>query len=270
MRVAAIGDNCIDIYKNPDRKYPTGNVVDTGVNLQKLGVPVSIISTTGNDENGKWMLDTLKNQGLDTSHLKIAQGPTAVTWMEMDGKERVHSRYEEGVLADMVFSDEDIAFAAQHTMVHSARWGKAEDALPRIKAAGTGTLISFDYAHQLDHPMVESTLPYVDYGFYSYGKPGDTYIRDFLADKCARGMKLAIATFGKEGSLACDGKRFVPCGIVPAQVVNTVGAGDSFIAGVLYGLLHQMPLEACLQQGAKTAASVISVFGPWVDNENAV
>ena len=42
------------------KKYPTGNVVDTGVNLQKLGIPVSIISTTGNDENGKWMLETLK------------------------------------------------------------------------------------------------------------------------------------------------------------------------------------------------------------------
>ena len=55
MRVAEIGDNCIDVYERIGKKYPTGNVVDTGVNLQKLGIPVSIISTTGNDENGKWM-----------------------------------------------------------------------------------------------------------------------------------------------------------------------------------------------------------------------
>ena len=43
MRVAEIGDNCIDVYERIGKKYPTGNVVDTGVNLQKLGIPVSII-----------------------------------------------------------------------------------------------------------------------------------------------------------------------------------------------------------------------------------
>ena len=73
-----IGDNCIDHYTEyvdrqgnvfHDRKYPTGNVVDTGVNLQKLGMKTSIISTTGSDENGQWMVNTLKGEGLDVSHL---------------------------------------------------------------------------------------------------------------------------------------------------------------------------------------------------------
>ena len=98
MRVAEIGDNCIDVYERIGKKYPTGNVVDTGVNLQKLGIPVSIISTTGNDENGKWMLETLKKEGVDVSHLKIGDGATAVTYMDMDGKDRVHGDYVEGVL----------------------------------------------------------------------------------------------------------------------------------------------------------------------------
>lgn len=102
MRVAEIGDNCIDVYERIGKKYPTGNVVDTGVNLQKLGIPVSIISTTGNDENGKWMLETLKKEGVDVSHLKIGDGATAVTYMDMDGKDRVHGDYVEGVLENIV------------------------------------------------------------------------------------------------------------------------------------------------------------------------
>lgn len=53
MKVAAIGDNCIDFYERLDKKYPTGNAVDTAVNLHKLGIYTSIISTTGNDENGR-------------------------------------------------------------------------------------------------------------------------------------------------------------------------------------------------------------------------
>lgn len=57
MNAAMIGDNCIDVYvringQEVNRRYPTGNCVDTGVNLQKLGIPTAIISTTGSDENG--------------------------------------------------------------------------------------------------------------------------------------------------------------------------------------------------------------------------
>ncbi|NLV70172.1 MAG: carbohydrate kinase, partial [Clostridiales bacterium] len=55
MRIACIGDNCIDEYRRLGRRYPTGNVVDTAVNLIKLGTPASVISTTGDDDYGIWM-----------------------------------------------------------------------------------------------------------------------------------------------------------------------------------------------------------------------
>lgn len=262
MRVAAIGDNCIDLYEHLGRRYPTGNVVDTGVNLQKLGIPTSIVSTTGNDENGRWMLDTLRSEGLDISHLKVGSEPTAITYMDMDGPDRVHGDYVEGVLENMVFDEEDIAFAAGHDLVHSALWGKAEGALPAIKSRGA--LVSFDYADRLSHPLVEETLPYVDYGFYSYHKARDEFIEDFLKDKVERGMKTAVATFGDKGSLAWDGKTFFEGGVFPAKVVNTVGAGDSFIAGFLAGVLRKEPVDKCLERGAKIAAQVVSVFEPWV------
>lgn len=263
MKAAAIGDNCIDVYERIHKKYPTGNVVDTGVNLQKLGIPVSIISTTGSDENGTWMIETLTKEGLDLSHLKIGDGPTAITYMDMDGLDRVHGDYIEGVLETIVFDEEDIRFAAQHDLVHSALWGKAEDALPKIKKL-SNTLISFDYADRLDHELVEKTLPYVDYGFYSYHKERDSFIEAYLKDKVDRGMKAAVATFGDKGSLAYDGTRFYEGGIYKAELVNTVGAGDSFIAGFLYEILNGSGLEKCLDTGAKVAAEVVSTFEPWV------
>ena len=263
MRVAEIGDNCIDLYERIGRKYPTGNVVDTGVNLKKLGVDVSIISTTGSDENGKWMIESLKKEGLDISHLKVAEGKTAITYMDMDGNDRIHGDYEEGVLADMVFDEEDIRFAAEHDLVHSALWGMAEKALPKI--AEKGTPIAFDYADRLDHKLVEETLPYVTYGFYSYHNGRDAYIEEYLKDKVNRGMKVAVATFGEQGSLAYDNDGFHEGHIVPAkQVVNTVGAGDSFIAGFLYGILNGWKIEDCLQKGAEVASKVVEVFEPWV------
>lgn len=263
MRVAEIGDNCIDYYERLGIKYPTGNVVDTGVNLKKLGVDVSVISTTGSDDFGKWMIESLTEEGIDLSHFKVAEGQTAITYMDMDGDDRVHGDYIEGVLADMVFDEEDIAFAASHDLVHSALWGMAEKALPGIAAKGTP--IAFDYADRLDHPLVEETLPYVTYGFYSYHNGHDKFIEDFLIDKVERGMKIAVATFGEQGSLAYDKDGFHSFGIVPAKkVVNTVGAGDSFIAGFLYGILNGWTVEQCLEKGAAVASSVVEVFEPWV------
>lgn len=269
MRAAMIGDNCIDVYVRingevVNRRYPTGNCVDTGVNLCKLGIPTAIISTTGSDADGRWMLDTLTAEGMDVSHLKVGSGQTAITYMDMDGSDRVHGEYIEGVLKDIVFDEEDIAFAASHDLVHTALWGMAENALPAIRAAGCKA-ISFDYADRLEHPLVEQTLPYVDYGFYSYHKERDTFIEDFLRDKVSRGMKIAVATFGDKGSLAYDGKDFTSFGIFPAaQVVNTVGAGDSFISGFLYGVLQGWPVKDCLSKGAEVAAQVVQVFEPWV------
>lgn len=273
MRAAMIGDNCIDFYVTIDgqevnRRYPTGNCVDTGVNLQKLGVSTAIISTTGSDEAGEWMVRSLKDEGMDISHLKVGDGPTAITYMSMNGNDRVHGDYIEGVMEHIVFDEEDIAFAASHVLVHTALWGMAENTLPKIKEKNPGVLVSFDYADRLDHPLVESTLPFVDYGFYSYHKERDAFIESFLKDKVDRGMKVAVATFGDKGSLAYDGKEFITCGICPAErVVNTVGAGDSFISGFLYGVLNGLSVKASMEKGAEVAAQVVQVFEPWVIEE---
>ena len=269
-KAAGIGDNCIDDYTNIGRRYPTGNVVDTGVNMAKLGIPVSIISTTGSDENGRWMIDALTKEGLDLSHFKVAEGKTAITYMTLDENDRVHGEYEEGVLENIVFDEEDIRFAAEHDLVFTAFWGKAEHVMGKIHDLGATT--AFDYATSNDErlpDMLEVTRGAIDYGFFSYkgvGSRNDPEARAFLKDKVENYcMKVAVATFGEEGSLAYDGKVFYEGGVVPqACVVNTVGAGDSFIAGFLAGVLKGRDISGCLRDGARVASKVVGVFEPWV------
>jgi fructoselysine 6-kinase len=259
MRVAAIGDNCIDVYPRLGRQYPTGNVVDFAVNMQQLGLPTSIISVTGSDENGSWMIETLKEEGLDTSHLLVGDGETAITYMDMNGKDRVHGDYVEGVLENVVFSKEQIDFASRHALVHSAFWGKADKHLAELKA--NGALLSFDYATKSDDPLVKRTLPLVDYAFFSLQK--DSAIT-YLEEAWTLGPKVVVGTFGVEGSLAYDGRQFYSFGVFPAVVENTVGAGDSFIAGFMYEILKGSNIEKALETGARTAAKVVETFEPWV------
>ena len=54
---------------------------------------------------------------------------------------------------------------------------------------------------------------------------------------------------GADGALLCQGDAVLRARALPVRVVDTVGAGDAFNAGFLYGRLNQWPLEKCLQLG---------------------
>ena len=125
-----------------------------------------------------------------------------------------------------VFDEEDIEFAAEHDLVHTALWEKLR--IPYNEDCSKRISIAFDYEDRLDHPLVEETLPYVTYGFYSYHEGRDAKIEEIAKDKVSRGMKIAVVTFGEDGSLAWNGERFYVGGIRKAEVVNTVGAGEEF------------------------------------------
>lgn len=262
-KAAALGDNCIDIYPRENLWYCTGNVVDFGVILQRLGTPVSIISTTGNDAYGSAMKNALTAEGLDTTHLKTGDGPTALSYMSLQDKERIYDRWEGGVMDDIVFTAEDIAFAKSHDLVHSALWGGAHRHLREIHESGT--LTSFDYADEFlqeGADVLEQTIGYVDYAFFSFSEDS-IKTRDFLRHIVSRGPVMAVATLGSKGSLAWDGKEFTECGIIRSDVVNTIGAGDSYIAGFMDGVLRGLATQECMRRGARTASKVVSCFGPW-------
>jgi fructoselysine 6-kinase len=263
LRIAAIGDNCVDYYSNLERYYVTGNAVDTAVNVAQQGMPCAIITSVATDAYGDEMYAEFVRQNLDITRVKRVPGKTAITYMELHGNERVHGEYEEGVMADIVFDDEDIQFAASHTLVHSAYWGMAEEALKRIKAANPAVLISYDFADRLDHERLDQLKGVVDIGFFSYDQR-DEWIEKFLTERVAEGMKIAVATLGENGSVAYDGKEFYSYGIFEAQVENTIGAGDSFIAGFIAEYLRSKDITASLANGAQIAAKVIEVFGPWL------
>lgn len=262
MRVAAIGDNCIDLYEKLNRFYATGNAVDFAVNMKKLGIETAVISTTGNDEYGRIMIETLTKQGIDLSHFRVGDGPTAVSYMDLEGLDRIYLDYVEGVMEKITFTQEDIDFAASCDLVHSAFWGNAHMHLKEIHEKGAK--ICFDYATEYQDSLVKETIPYVDYAFFSF-EERTSQVDAFLKEMTDKGVSIAVATFGEEGSVAFDGKEYYTYGILPARLVNTIGAGDSFMAGFMNGILKGWEIPRCQKQGAEVAAGVVSVFGPWVD-----
>ena len=92
----------------------------------------------------------------------------------------------------------------------------------------------------------------------------DEHVKELMKEYQALGPKMVIATFGEEGSLCYDGKEFYSGEITPAkEVVNTVGAGDSFCAGFMYGIMNGYSIPECLKEGADLSAEVVAMFDPY-------
>jgi sugar/nucleoside kinase (ribokinase family) len=59
---------------------------------------------------------------------------------------------------------------------------------------------------------------------------------------------------GADGASAQTGETVVSVASIPVNVVDTVGAGDSFDAGFIYGYLNAWPLEKTLRLAAVCGA----------------
>jgi len=260
MRIATVGDNCMDVYQASGKVYPGGNPVNVAVYLKELGADSAYIGWVGSDTYGDKMIQAIKEKGVDTTHLSQKEGTTAITYVELIENDRSFGEYDEGVTANFALTEEELDFIGTHQLVHAGIWGHVEGYYPLLKEKGLAT--SFDFSDQLDHSLVKTLSPFVDYAFFSY-KKDDTYIRQFLKEINSVGAKITVATLGENGSLAYDGERFYQYGVVDSKVVDTMGAGDSFISGFIYGRLNGLSINECLKLGTETASKTIRYFGAW-------
>ena len=261
LRLAAVGDNCMDVYDQTGEAYPGGNPVNVAVYFTRIGGRASYIGAVGTDRYAGLLTRALEKKKIDLSHIQVLKGSTAVTHVSLVNGERVLGEYEEGVLPRFRLTEEDIRFICSHDMMVTGLWGMVEQDLGRIRAQGVP--VAFDFADKPRGPVLEAAVGNVDYAFFGLVCSGGPELEAFLREIQARGPKVVTATLGEKGSLAYDGRRFVSCGIVPCRVVDTMGAGDSYIAGFLKGILEGRPLEDCMRQGAECSSETLKYSGAW-------
>jgi fructoselysine 6-kinase len=259
----AVGFSCVDVYEKLGKCYPTGNGVDWGVHLSRLGIPVSVVSVAGDDAYGKAMHEMLEAEGVDTSHLATAHGQTCQMKMDLkDGVDRVHLEEIEGVMADFTLTDEDKAYIKTFDYLHTDLFGNVLGDLAELHDAGVKVVMDFSVFAEDPEYNDPANYANVDYAFLSCEHP-DEHVRELLKEIQAQGPALVTATFGEEGSLAFDGERYYEGGIMRSEVVNTVGAGDSYIAGFTYGVMRGWEVPVCQALGAVVSSKVVSKFEPY-------
>ncbi len=261
MKFATVGDNCIDHYIQTQNKYPGGNPVNVAVYIKRLGGQSSYTGLVGMDDFGSIIMDSLKKKGVDISHLKRVEGATAVTEVTIENGDRVFGEYKEGVLKGFKLTKDDIEFLASHDIVISGIWGMIEGDLDKIKQ--TNTPIAFDFSDQYNHEIVDKALPYVDYAFFAYDGDDLNYIKNYMITAYSKGPQLVICTLGEKGSIAYDGTDFISSDIVKCKVIDTMGAGDSYIAGFLYSYLREKDIKKAMQRGSENSAVTLAYSGSW-------
>ena len=242
--VAAIGFCCIDSYEGLGLSYPTGNGIDCIAHLSRRGIPCSAVSVVGTDENGRAMLRALRELGIDVTHMQVREGETSVFEMKLlENNDRVHVRNTPGVMERYAPTEEDIAFAQRHTYIHTDLFGRVLPLLPRLREKGAKVIL--DFSVYADDDNMRRLLALLEKGK-------------------ACGGAVMTATLGEDGSVCWDGRQFHEGKAVRArQVVNTVGAGDSFIAGFMEGVIRGLDTPGCLRNGAALAAQIVAQFNPY-------
>jgi sugar/nucleoside kinase (ribokinase family) len=290
--IVCIGNSAVDVPLKPvDEKvfgidsYPVdriamaigGSATNVSVIASRLGKKVALVTLLGDDMLGRYILDYCQENTIDTSSVAIRKGvdtPLSIGLVRADGERTfVVSRSS----STFLFSADDVDLGR----LRNARLLDVASIFinPRLDCEGLirifqaaqkeGLVICADMMKSRDGkrlPDIREALSYVDYFFPNYAEAADlTGFSDVdaIADELlAAGVKNVVIKKGKKG---CFVKSRVARLSVPAfrndSPVDTIGAGDNFVAGFICAILNGLDIEQCARFANAVAALSVMAQG---------
>jgi len=245
FEIATVGDNCIDRYLPLRQSAVGGNAVNVAVQLRRLGREVGYFGAVGDDADGRRVLACLEARGVDTGRVLVRPGRTAVTDLDIDAAgDRIIAFEDFGACAGYRPPEADRARLRRMRHVHLG-WLDDGGALRRELAAA-GVSVSQDLAV---NPGAEGLA-------IAFGSAGESRerARQIAREFLDQGARIAVVTCGARGSVAVDAAAMVEADAAPVEVVDTTGAGDTFIAAFIDAHLAGHGLSACLEAARHAAA----------------
>lgn len=277
--------------------YAGGAVFNTAIALGRLGAPSAFFSGISTDMLGQILTETLQASHVTTDLCARSSRPTTVAFVKLVDGQATYAFYDEATAGRMLIPDQLPALPAHISTLFFGGISlvndpaastyealQAREAGARVIMIDPNIRLGFiagqedTYRTRITRMMARADIVKLsDEDLHWYAGLGDaqTLARGILS----LGPKLVFITEGAKGAHAftADHARFVPSQRV--QVVDTVGAGDTFNAGVL-AALHQRgaltkaalaaidtaSLDAALTLGTKAAAVTVSRAGanpPW-------
>lgn len=234
-----------------------GSGAITACGAARLGLRTALVGVVGDDVLGRFMLEALAERGVDVSGCVVdPERPTGISVVLSRSEDRatLTAPGTIGALrAELV--DRELLRRARHVHVSSyfLQRALAED-LPALfdeaRAAGATTSIdpNYDPAERWDAGLLDvlaRTDVFLPNSVEARAIGGSDDV-DIAAEVLAARARVVAVKFGQGGGLAVSGAEAVRSEAIPADVVDTTGAGDSFDAGFIAGMLAGWPLARCL------------------------
>lgn len=282
-RALVIGEALVDVVRGPEGRslgrHPGGSPANVALGLARLGHRAELLTWLGQDEDGRLVLDHLAGSGVGvvpgstgaarTSTATATLDPAGVARYDFEldptmpsvdldglsgpeGFDVVHTGSIAAVLAPGASVVEGLLSRTRHRATVSydpnarpALMGEADVALAKVLAyVGISDVVK----------VSDEDLDWL--------RPGVDPL-DVAGSWLMRGAAMVVVTRGEGGADALTASGHVHVDSPVTQVVDTVGAGDSFMSGLLDGLARHQLLGASAREelrgvGDDTVASVLA------------
>lgn len=287
--ISALGEVLLDFIskeeaplkkcKNFSRNFG-GSPANVLVNMQRLENKTAFISRIAKDAFGEYLKEKLKIEGLNLDCLQYDQKkPTPVifvnkskknpSWLAYRGadlnieiNDKIYDKIENSsifFLGSFILSQNPARSTAIKALEYAVKKNKFFAFDPSFRAklwpdAKKGKKIIREILAKAD--LVKPSL---DDAYHLYGKDQPkNYLKKFHAD----GAKIVLLTLGRDGVLLSDGMtKTLHIPVFSEKVVDVTGAGDSFWAGFLTGILKGLPIKEAAKLANAVAAFKIQGIG---------
>lgn len=296
MDFIAVGRLCVDLNANEINrpmeetvtftKYVGGSPANIAIGMSRLGMSTGFIGKVSNDQMGRFIVDYLRKNDIDTSSVTTDEpgSVTGLTFTEIKSPTDCSILMYRDNVADLNLAPQDVSEDYIKQTKALLISGTALAASPSREAV----FLALEYARK--HDVV--VLFDLDYRPYTWKSAEETAVYyNLAAEKCDviigtreefdmmerfenhaayddqttankwfdYHAKLVVIKHGKDGSIAYtkDGKAFEGT-TFPAKVIKTFGAGDSYASAFIYGLMQGWDIPKCMEFGSASAAVVIS------------
>jgi sugar/nucleoside kinase (ribokinase family) len=223
----------------------------------RLGLKVAFVGVCGDDVFGRFMLDEMQKRDVDVSNVIIHQdGHTGLSVILNRESDRAILTYL-GLIPALKASVIPDALLHQVRHLHVASYflqTKLQPDLPVLfrKARVLGLTTSLDTNYDPSEKwtgfdeLLSVTNVFLPNEKEAISLSGERNV-DLAASKLGSNVEALAIKLGAVGALGVQESQLIHAPSIPVKVVDTVGAGDSFDAGFIYGYLHEWELKKTLQ-----------------------
>lgn len=248
--VFVVGEALIDIVVDGDStaEHPGGSPMNVAFGLARLGVPTSFRTSLGRDERGNALRRHLDSAGVQLDSASVTDEATSTA------KARIQPDRSAQYDFDISWNPGSLSVPTGVAVVHTGSIATvlhpgADAVADLFTAAHDSVLLSFDPnarpsvtpdrdAAVLDVDRIAEVSHVVKLSDEdaAWLHPGAT-LDEVLDRYLGLGAGLVAITCGGEGCIAASPDARIAVAAPPVDVVDTIGAGDAFMSGLLFGIL---------------------------------